>query len=64
MDLSLFINSLDEWVVLGIAIYDTIRFVSSDVHIICMALAASMGSFILIGGEIIKRLSFPHAWRY
>jgi len=28
-----------------------------------MGLAASMGSFILAGGEITKRLAFPHAWR-
>nr|AEX96564.1 clp protease proteolytic subunit [Doryanthes palmeri] len=40
---------------------DTMQFVSPDVHTICMGLAASMGSFILVGGEITKRLAFPHA---
>nr|AKF02161.1 clp protease proteolytic subunit [Oenocarpus minor] len=60
-DLYLFINSPGGWVIPGIAIYDTMQFVPPDVHTICMGLAASMGSFILVGGEITKRLAFPHA---
>nr|WAN79373.1 Clp protease proteolytic subunit [Paphiopedilum tigrinum] len=60
-DLYLFINSPGGWVVPGIAIYDTMQFVVPDVYTICMGLAASMGSFILVGGEITKRLAFPHA---
>nr|QXE45709.1 ATP-dependent clp protease proteolytic subunit [Glischrocaryon aureum] len=60
-DLYLFINSPGGWVVPGLAIYDTMRFVRPDVHTICMGLAASMGSFLLVGGEITKRLAFPHA---
>nr|YP_009444324.1 clp protease proteolytic subunit [Vanda falcata]YP_009444398.1 clp protease proteolytic subunit [Neofinetia richardsiana]YP_009757442.1 clp protease proteolytic subunit [Neofinetia xichangense]ANG07792.1 clp protease proteolytic subunit [Vanda falcata]ANG07866.1 clp protease proteolytic subunit [Neofinetia richardsiana]ANG07940.1 clp protease proteolytic subunit [Vanda falcata]QIM59374.1 clp protease proteolytic subunit [Neofinetia xichangense] len=60
-DLYLFINSPGGWVIPGIAIYDTMQFVLPDVHTICMGLAASMGSFILVGGEITKRLAFPHA---
>nr|UDZ59542.1 clp protease proteolytic subunit [Ranalisma rostratum]UDZ59543.1 clp protease proteolytic subunit [Ranalisma rostratum] len=60
-DLYLFINSPGGWVIPGIAIYDTMHFVPPDVHTICMGLAASMGSFILVGGEITKRLAFPHA---
>ncbi|KAL2557258.1 plastid-encoded CLP P [Forsythia ovata] len=51
------------WVIPGVAIYDTMQFVRPDVHTICMGLAASMGSFILVGEEITKRLAFPHAWR-
>ncbi|MFQ6638167.1 hypothetical protein Gotur_014065 [Gossypium turneri] len=39
------------------------QFVQPDVHTICMGLAASMGSFLLAGGEITKRLAFPHARR-
>lgn len=62
-DLYLFMNSPGGWVLPGIAIYDTMQFVRPDVHTICMGLAASMGSFILAGGEITKRLAFPHAWR-
>nr|QXO02701.1 clp protease proteolytic subunit [Chamaegastrodia inverta] len=60
-DLFLFINSPGGWVISGISIYDTMQFVSPDVQTICMGLAASMGSFILVGGEITKRLAFPHA---
>lgn len=63
-DLYLFINSPGGWVIPGVAIYDTMQFVRPDVHTICMGLAASMGSFILVGGEITKRLAFPHAWRH
>nr|ANQ38699.1 ATP-dependent Clp protease proteolytic subunit [Cynomorium coccineum] len=60
-DLYLFINSPGGWVIPGIAIYDTMQFVIPDVHTICMGLAASMGSLILVGGKITKRLAFPHA---
>nr|YP_010233145.1 ClpP [Brachystegia angustistipulata]QSX28267.1 ClpP [Brachystegia angustistipulata] len=62
-DLFLFINSPGGWVIPGIGIYDTMQFVQPDVQTVCMGLAASMGSFILAGGEITKRLAFPHAWR-
>nr|YP_009476495.1 clp protease proteolytic subunit [Xanthoceras sorbifolium]AVM38948.1 clp protease proteolytic subunit [Xanthoceras sorbifolium]QIM59491.1 clpP [Xanthoceras sorbifolium]QMJ95914.1 clp protease proteolytic subunit [Xanthoceras sorbifolium] len=61
-DLYLFINSPGGWVIPGIAIYDTMQFLRPDVQTICMGLAASMGSFILVGGEITKRLAFPHAF--
>ncbi|KAK9660126.1 hypothetical protein RND81_O306200 [Saponaria officinalis] len=53
-DFYLFINSPGGWVIPGVAIYDTMQFVRPDVHTICMGLAASMGSFILVGGEITK----------
>nr|YP_009179081.1 ATP-dependent Clp protease proteolytic subunit [Ostrya rehderiana]YP_009342956.1 ATP-dependent Clp protease proteolytic subunit [Carpinus putoensis]YP_009353653.1 ATP-dependent Clp protease proteolytic subunit [Ostrya trichocarpa]YP_009378601.1 ATP-dependent Clp protease proteolytic subunit [Carpinus tientaiensis]YP_009453715.1 ATP-dependent Clp protease proteolytic subunit [Carpinus cordata]YP_009499614.1 ATP-dependent Clp protease proteolytic subunit [Carpinus oblongifolia]YP_009499699.1 len=62
-DLYLFMNSPGGWVIPGVAIYDTMQFVRPDVQTICMGLAASMGSFILVGGEITKRLAFPHARR-
>nr|YP_010176578.1 ATP-dependent Clp protease proteolytic subunit 1 [Crassocephalum crepidioides]QSQ72250.1 ATP-dependent Clp protease proteolytic subunit 1 [Crassocephalum crepidioides] len=60
-DLYLFINSPGGWVIPGVALYDTMQFVQPDIHTICMGAAASMGSFILVGGEITKRLAFPHA---
>lgn len=60
-DLYLFINSPGGWVIPGLGIYDTMQFVKPNVQTICMGLAASMGSFILVGGEITKRLAFPHA---
>lgn len=62
-ELSLFINSPGGWVIPGIAIYDTMQFVQPDVQTVCLGLAASMGSFLLAGGTITKRLAFPHAWR-
>nr|UFY98141.1 clp protease proteolytic subunit [Euphorbia kansuensis] len=60
-DLYLFINSPGGWVIPGVAIYDTMQFVRPDVQTVCMGLAASMGSLILVGGKITKRLAFPHA---
>nr|YP_010890804.1 clp protease proteolytic subunit [Dicliptera tinctoria]WJK72152.1 clp protease proteolytic subunit [Dicliptera tinctoria] len=60
-DFYLFINSPGGWVISGLAIYDTMQFVRPEVHTICMGLAASMGSFLLVGGAITKRLAFPHA---
>nr|UPU96185.1 ATP dependent Clp protease proteolytic subunit [Arceuthobium abietinum subsp. mathiasenii]UPU96216.1 ATP dependent Clp protease proteolytic subunit [Arceuthobium abietinum subsp. magnificae]UPU96247.1 ATP dependent Clp protease proteolytic subunit [Arceuthobium abietinum subsp. wiensii]UPU96278.1 ATP dependent Clp protease proteolytic subunit [Arceuthobium apachecum]UPU96402.1 ATP dependent Clp protease proteolytic subunit [Arceuthobium californicum]UPU96464.1 ATP dependent Clp protease pro len=60
-DFFFFINSPGGWVIPGVAIYDTMQFVRPDVQTICMGLAASMGSFILVGGSITKRLAFPHA---
>jgi len=62
-DLYLLINSPGGWVIPGIAIYDTMQFVRPDIETICVGLAASMGSVILVGGEITKRIAFPHAWR-
>nr|YP_010896826.1 clp protease proteolytic subunit [Euclidium syriacum]ASJ64323.1 clp protease proteolytic subunit [Euclidium syriacum]WJZ20904.1 clp protease proteolytic subunit [Euclidium syriacum] len=60
-DLYLFINSPGGWVISGMAIYDTMQFVRPDVQTICMGLAASIASFILVGGAITKRIAFPHA---
>nr|YP_010175596.1 ATP-dependent Clp protease proteolytic subunit [Pterospermum menglunense]QSL98855.1 ATP-dependent Clp protease proteolytic subunit [Pterospermum menglunense] len=60
-DLYLFINSPGGGVISGVAIYDTMQLVEPDVHTICMGLAASMGSFLLVGGAITKRIAFPHA---
>nr|QVO59380.1 ATP-dependent Clp protease proteolytic subunit 1 [Aconitum scaposum] len=60
-DLYLFINSPGGWLIPGVALYDAMQFVLPDVHTICMGLAASMASFLLVGGEITKRIAFPHA---
>nr|YP_009138541.1 clp protease proteolytic subunit [Lathyrus japonicus]AIK20760.1 clp protease proteolytic subunit [Lathyrus japonicus] len=62
-DLYLFINSPGGEVMSGMAIFDTMQIVQAEVHTICIGLAASMASLILAGGEITKRLAFPHAWR-
>nr|AJE71617.1 ATP-dependent Clp protease proteolytic subunit [Melilotus officinalis]AJE71688.1 ATP-dependent Clp protease proteolytic subunit [Melilotus albus]UXL86230.1 ATP-dependent Clp protease proteolytic subunit [Melilotus albus] len=60
-DLFLFINSPGGEVISGMGIFDTMQFVKAEVQTVCVGLAASMASLLLIGGEITKRLAFPHA---
>ena len=45
----------------GLAIYDTMQFVCSPVHTLCMGHAASMGSLLLAGGEPGQRRSLPNS---
>nr|YP_009105809.1 proteolytic subunit 2 of clp protease [Koliella corcontica]AIT94475.1 proteolytic subunit 2 of clp protease [Koliella corcontica] len=59
--LFLYINSLGGSVSCGIAIYDTMNYVTSEVTTICVGTAASMASFILAGGERGKRIALPHS---
>ncbi|HET6228775.1 MAG TPA: ATP-dependent Clp endopeptidase proteolytic subunit ClpP [Longimicrobiaceae bacterium] len=60
-DIYLYINSPGGSVYAGLAIYDTMKFLSCDVATICMGMAASMGSFLLAGGTKGKRSSLPNA---
>nr|YP_009538917.1 ATP-dependent Clp protease proteolytic subunit [Caragana rosea var. rosea]YP_010831426.1 ATP-dependent Clp protease proteolytic subunit [Caragana rosea]ATQ37508.1 ATP-dependent Clp protease proteolytic subunit [Caragana rosea var. rosea]WFG49722.1 ATP-dependent Clp protease proteolytic subunit [Caragana rosea]WFG49875.1 ATP-dependent Clp protease proteolytic subunit [Caragana rosea] len=60
-DLYLFINSPGGGVISGMAMFDAMHFVEAEVQTVCVGLAASMGSLLLVGGEITKRLAFPHA---
>nr|YP_010566145.1 clp protease proteolytic subunit [Medicago granadensis]UZC30925.1 clp protease proteolytic subunit [Medicago granadensis] len=60
-DLYLFINSPGGEVISGMGIFDIMQTVEADVQTVCVGLAASMGSLLLVGGEITKRLAFPHA---
>jgi ATP-dependent Clp protease protease subunit len=57
----LYINSPGGSVTAGMAIYDTMQYIKSDVITICVGLAASMGSFLLAAGTKGKRLALPHA---
>ncbi len=57
----LYINSPGGSVTAGLAIYDTIKYVKSDVVTICVGLAASMGAFLLSAGTKTKRLALPHS---
>ena len=57
----LYINSPGGSVTAGLAIYDTIKYVKSDVVTICVGLAASMGAFLLSAGTKGKRLALPHS---
>ena len=60
-DIFLYINSPGGVVTSGLAIYDTMQHIKSDVVTICLGLAASMGSFLLAGGTKGKRLALPHS---
>ena len=60
-DISLYINSPGGSVSAGMAIYDTMNFIKSDVSTICVGLAASMGAFLLSSGEKGKRYSLPNS---
>jgi ATP-dependent Clp protease protease subunit len=60
-DISLYINSPGGSVTAGLAIYDTMQYVPSDVSTVCMGLAASMGQFLLCAGAKGKRFSLPHS---
>jgi ATP-dependent Clp protease, protease subunit len=56
-----YINSPGGSVTAGMAIYDTMQYIKSDVVTICVGLAASMGAFLLSAGAPGKRLALPHA---
>ena len=60
-DISLYINSPGGSITSGMAIFDTINFVKSDVSTICLGMAASMAAFILACGEKGKRYSLPNS---
>ncbi len=60
-DIALYINSPGGSVSAGMAIYDTMQHIRPKISTICVGLAASMGAFLLSGGEKGKRLSLPHA---
>ncbi len=60
-DIWLYINSPGGSVSAGLAIYDTMQFVTNQVGTVAMGLAASMGQFLLCAGARGKRLALPHA---
>jgi ATP-dependent Clp protease protease subunit len=60
-DINFYINSPGGSVTAGMAIYDTMRYIKSDVSTICVGIAASMGAFLLAGGQKGKRFSLPNA---
>jgi ATP-dependent Clp protease protease subunit len=60
-DIFLYINSPGGSVSAGMAIYDTMQFVSNDVATVGLGLAASMGQFLLAAGAKGKRYATPHA---
>ena len=60
-DISLYINSPGGSITSGMAIYDTMNFIKSDVSTICLGMAASMGAFLLSSGAIKKRFCLPNS---
>lgn len=60
-DIHLYINSPGGSVSAGLAIYDTMQFISPDVSTMCVGQAASMGALLLCGGAKDKRFCLPHS---
>ena len=60
-EISMYINSPGGIVTSGLAIYDTMQYVKSPISTVCMGMAASMGSFLLMAGEKDQRISLPNA---
>jgi ATP-dependent Clp protease protease subunit len=60
-DIFLYINSPGGSVTDGLAIYDTMQYVSCDISTICIGLAASMGQFLLCAGTTGKRFALPNS---
>jgi ATP-dependent Clp protease protease subunit len=58
---SMYINSPGGSVTAGLAIYDTMQFISCPVHTYCIGQAASMGAVLLTAGEKGKRFALPNA---
>lgn len=60
-DISFYINSPGGVVTSGLAIFDTMNYIRSDVSTVCMGQAASMGSFLLAAGTKGKRYALPNS---
>ena len=60
-DINLYINSPGGVVTSGMGIYDTMQYIKPSVSTICLGQAASMGAFLLAGGEKGKRFALPNS---
>ena len=60
-DISLYINSPGGSIYAGLAIYDTMQFIKPDVATMCVGIAMSMGSLLLMGGAKGKRMALPNS---
>jgi ATP-dependent Clp protease, protease subunit len=60
-DIFLYINSPGGSVSAGLSIYDTMQFIKPDVSTLCLGMAASMGSFLLMAGASGKRAALPNS---
>jgi ATP-dependent Clp protease protease subunit len=59
--INLYINSYGGVITSGLAMYDTMRFIKSPLHTLCMGTARSMGSFLLMAGARGQRAALPNA---
>lgn len=60
-DIILYVNTPGGEVYSGMAIYDVMQYVKCDVQVVCVGLAASMGSIFMAGGTKGKRFALPHS---
>ena len=60
-DIHLYINSPGGSVSAGLSVFDTMQFIKPDVSTLCMGIAASMGSFLLMAGQKGKRFALPNS---
>ena len=60
-NISIYINSPGGSITAGMAIYDTIRYITSPVSTICVGMAASMAAFLLSSGDVWKRFALENA---
>src|SRR5499433_2088832 len=60
-EIQMYINSPGGVVTSGLAIYDTMQYIRSPVVTLCMGMAASMGSFLLMAGEKGQRIALPNS---
>ena len=60
-DISIYLNSPGGSVTAGLAIYDTMQFVSNDINTICTGMSASMAAVLLVAGAEGKRQALPHS---
>jgi ATP-dependent Clp protease, protease subunit len=60
-DINIYINTPGGSVTSGLAIYDTMQFVKSDINTFCMGQASSMGALLLAAGTPGKRYALPHS---
>lgn len=59
--INMYVNSYGGVITSGLAMYDTMQFIKSPVHTLCMGTARSMGSFLLMAGEPGERAALPNA---
>ena len=60
-EIAMYINSPGGIVTSSLAIYDTMQYIKSPVSTVCMCMAASMGSFLLMAGQAGQRIALPNA---